>query len=76
MRLLPSLNVAALKYGEEFLADFGLMSRGMRLEFAPRPHSFYLPTGFLRQPLHAGSTYTEATLQILAEGDAHFLDEL
>jgi hypothetical protein len=68
--------VAALKYGEEFLADFGLMSRGMRVEFGPRSHSFYLPTGLLRQPLHAGSTYTGATLQFLAEGDAHVLDEL
>jgi hypothetical protein len=68
--------VAALKYGEEFLADFGLMSRGMRLELGPRPHPFYLPTGLLRQPLHACSTYTGATLQILAEGDAYVLDEL
>ena len=68
--------MAALKYGEEFLADFGLMSRGMREEFGPRAHPSYLPAGLLSQPLHTGSTYAGATLHLLAEGDAYGLDEI
>ena len=68
--------MAALKYGEEFLANFGLMSRGMREEFGPGAHPSHLPAGLLSQPLHAGGTYTGATLHLLAEGDAYGLHEI